>query len=182
MHKIQHLGLVILGLMLCLSNSVLGAEIWKRPPPAENTPPAEMTGFAPVNKIDMYYAIYGDNIKTSLLLIHGGLGRADLWAAQVSSLSGDFLVIVADTRGHGRSTHDGQPFSYELLADDYLASLVHLPIDKVHLVGWSDGANIGYQITLKAPERLASHFAPLQVPDRFTELIRLTLAGRTGKG
>ena len=28
----------------------------------------------------------------------------------------------------------------------------------------------------------ASHFAPLQVPDRFTELIRLTLAGRTGKG
>ncbi len=81
MHKIQHLGLVILRLMLCLSSSVFGAEIWKRLPPAENMPPAEMTGFAPVNKIDMYYAVYGDNSKTPLLLIHGGLGHADLWAA-----------------------------------------------------------------------------------------------------
>ena len=159
MHKIQHLGLVILGLMLCLSSSVFGAEIWKRLPPAENMPPAEMTGFAPVNKIDMYYAVYGDNSKTPLLLIHGGLGHADLWAAQVSSLSDNFRVIVADTKGHGPSTHDGQPFSHELLADDYLALLDHLQIDKVHLVYWSDGANIGYQIALKAPERLASHFA-----------------------
>ena len=115
-----------------------------------------MTGFAPVNKNDMYYAIYGDNSKTPLLLINGGLGHPGLWAAQVSSLSDDFRVIVADTRGNGRSTHDGQPISYELLADDYLASLDHLQIDKVHLVGQSDGANIGYQNTLKGPEWLAS--------------------------
>ena len=159
MHKIQKLGLVILGLMLCLSSSVVGAEIWKRLPPAEKMPPAEMTGFAPVNKIDMYYAVYGDSTKTPLLLIHGGLGHADSWAAQVTSLSDDFRVIVADSRGHGRSTHDGQPLSYTLLADDYLALLDYLQIDKVHLVGWSDGANIGYQIALEAPERLASHFA-----------------------
>ena len=95
-----------------------------------------------------------------MLFIHGGLGHADLWAAQIKSLSNGFRVIVADTRGHGRSTHDGQPFSYELLADDYLALLDHLQIDKVHLIGG------------------ASHFAPLQVPERFTYLFRLTLAGK----
>lgn len=159
MHKIQHMGLTILGLMLFLSTSAIGAEIWTRIPPAEEMPPAEITGAAPVNKINMYYAVYGDSTKTPLLFIHGGLGHADLWAAQIKSLSNDFRVIVADTRGHGRSTHDGQPFSYDLLADDYLALLDHLQIDKVHLIGWSDGANIGYQISLTAPERLASHFA-----------------------
>ena len=157
--KIRYLGLTILGLMLYVSTSVIGAEIWTRIPPAEDMPPAEMTGFAPVNKINMYYAVYGDNKKTPLLLIHGGLGHADLWGSQVASLSEEFRVIVADTRGHGRSTHDGQPLSYELLADDYLALLDHLQIEKVYLVGWSDGANIGYQIALNAPERLASHFA-----------------------
>ena len=107
----------------------------------------------------MYYAIYGRSESTPVLLIHGGLGHADLWASQVRSLSKDFQVIVADTRGHGRSTHDGQPYSYRLLAEDYLGLLEYLTIDRVHLVGWSDGANIGYEISQIAPEKLVSHFA-----------------------
>ena len=57
MHKIQHMGLTILGLMLFLSTSAIGAEIWTRIPPAEEMPPAEITGAAPVNKINMYYAV-----------------------------------------------------------------------------------------------------------------------------
>ena len=159
MHKIKHLGLVLAGLMLFLSTSASGTEIWQRVPPAGQMPPAAMSGHAPVNEINMYYAVYGDRSAPPVLLIHGGLGHADLWSAQVTSLVKDYRVIVADTRGHGRSSHDGRPYSYDLLADDYLALLDHLKIDRVHLVGWSDGANIGYQIALTAPERLASHFA-----------------------
>ena len=174
-------SLFVLGLMICLSSLVFASEVWQRVPSAPHMPRADKTGFAPVNNIKMYYAVYGDSTATPVLMIHGGLGHADLWAAQVTSLSKDFRVIVADTRGHGRSSHDGQPYSYDLLADDYLGLLAYLELDQVHLVGWSDGANIGYQISLKAPERLASHFAPLQVPDRFTNLIRLTLADRTAE-
>ena len=56
-------------------------------------------------------------------------------------------------------TNDDSDYSYGLLAADYLALLDHLNVEKVHLVGWSDGANIGYVISQTNPERLASHFA-----------------------
>ena len=66
-------------------------------------------------------------------------------------------MIVAD--GRGRSTRSNKPFSYALMADDYLALLDHMGIDKVALVGWSDGAIIGLDIAIRHPERLSRLFA-----------------------
>jgi len=74
-------------------------------------------------------------------------------------LSTNHKVIVADSRGHGRSTRDAQPYGYELMASDYLALLDHLKVDKVALVGWSDGGIIGLDIAMKHPERLTKLFA-----------------------
>lgn len=126
------------------------------PPPM---PEAAQSGSASVNGISMYYAEFGDAAGVPILLIHGGLAHADVWASQVANLSADHRVIVADTRGHGRSTNDGSSYSISLLASDYLALLDTLGVEKVHLVGWSDGANIGYEIAKSAPGRLASLFA-----------------------
>lgn len=134
-------------------------EAWKTIPTAPAMPDASQSGTASVNGIEMYHAVYGDADSTPILMIHGGLAHADIWAAQVADLSQDYRVIVADTRGHGRSTNDGSAYSISLLAQDYLALLDELDVDKVHLVGWSDGANIGYEISKTAPDRLASHFA-----------------------
>lgn len=134
-------------------------EQWLTLPQAATMPDATSSGLAEVNGIDMYYATYGDSDGTPVLLIHGGLAHGDIWAAQVEDLSTDHKVLVADTRGHGRSNNDDSAYSYDLLAQDYLALLDHLGVDQVHLVGWSDGANIGYTISTTAPERLASHFA-----------------------
>ena len=159
MRLLTALRLFIVALALWLNGPATATEIWQRIPAAGPMPPALISGFAPVNDISLYYAIYGTGDSTPVLLIHGGLGHADLWARQVRALSPDFRVIVADTRGHGRSTHDGQAYSYRLLAEDYLGLLDYLQIDAVHLVGWSDGANVGYEISQLAPQRLASHFA-----------------------
>ncbi|SLN30596.1 AB hydrolase superfamily protein YdjP [Falsiruegeria litorea R37] len=134
-------------------------EAWKSIPAAAAMPEPSNSGTASVNGIEMYHAVYGDAGGTPILMIHGGLAHANIWAAQVADLSQDYRVIVADTRGHGRSTNDGSAYSISLLAQDYLALLDELDVDKVHLVGWSDGANIGYEISKTAPNRLASHFA-----------------------
>jgi pimeloyl-ACP methyl ester carboxylesterase len=67
-------------------------------------------------------------------------------------------VIVADSRGHGRSTRSDQRYAYALMAADYLALLDHLRIDKV-AVGWSDGAIIGLDIAIRHPERPSRLFA-----------------------
>jgi pimeloyl-ACP methyl ester carboxylesterase len=120
-------------------------------------PPAAESGMAPVNGIEMYYAVYGEG--EPVLLIHGGLGHADIWANQVIDLMRDHKVIVADSRGHGRSTRDEQPYGYDLMASDYLALLDHLKIDRTALVGWSDGGIIGLDIAMKHPERLTKLFA-----------------------
>jgi pimeloyl-ACP methyl ester carboxylesterase len=128
---------------------------WMSIPPAAAMPEATSS----INGIEMYHATYGDDDGTPVLMIHGGLAHADDWSAQVADLMADYKVIVADTRGHGRSTNDGSDYGYGLLASDYLALLDHLEVDKVHLVGWSDGANIGYAISQTNPGRLASHFA-----------------------
>ena len=130
---------------------------WMTIPKPPAMPEAVSSGMAPVNGIEMYYATYGAG--DPVLLIHGGLGNADIWANQVIDLMQDHLVIVADSRGHGRSTRTEEPFGYDLMASDYLALLDYLKVDKVDLVGWSDGGIIGLDIALTHPERLDHLFA-----------------------
>ena len=130
---------------------------WMSIPMPAAMPAPVATGMAPVNGIEMYYATYGAG--DPVLLIHGGLGNADIWSAQVADLMTDHLVIVADSRGHGRSTRSAEPFGYDLMSSDYLALLDYLKIDKVDLVGWSDGGIIGLDIAMTHPERLDHLFA-----------------------
>src|SRR4051812_35865951 len=144
-------------LSLGLSTAARAADRWLEIPNPPPMPAAVESGYAPVNGIQMYYAVYGTG--QPILLIHGGLGHADIWANQVHDLAKDHKVIVADSRGHGRSTRTAEPFGYDLMASDYLALLDHLKIDKVALVGWSDGGIIGLDLAMKHPERLSKLFA-----------------------
>lgn len=139
--------------------SAFAAERWQTLPQAPAMPVSREAGYAPVNGIHMYYAVYGHDTGVPLLLIHGGLGHADIWANQVRNLMKDHTVIVADSRGHGRSSRNAEAYSYDLMASDYLALLDYLKVDKVDLVGWSDGGIIGIDIALKHPERLSGLFA-----------------------
>ncbi|MDX8478760.1 alpha/beta hydrolase [Mesorhizobium sp. VK24D] len=132
-------------------------ERWQTLPEPAPMPKPEQSGYAPVNGIQMYYAVFGKG--DPVLLIHGGLGHADIWASQVATLSKTHKVIVADSRGHGRSTRTDEPYGYDLMASDYLALLDYLKIDKTALVGWSDGGIIGIDIALHHPERLTRLFA-----------------------
>jgi pimeloyl-ACP methyl ester carboxylesterase len=144
-------------LMFMAMAPILAAERWLTIPEPPPMPKATESGVAPVNGIEMYYAIYGEG--DPVLLIHGGLGHADVWANQVAELMKTHKVIVADSRGHGRSTRNEQPFGYDLMASDYVALLDHLKVDKTALVGWSDGGIIGLDIAMKHPERLTRLFA-----------------------
>ena len=140
-----------------LSMPAWAEDRWMTIPEAPPMPTPVSTGKAPVNGIEMYYATYGAG--DPVLLIHGGLGHADIWANQVADLMKDHLVIVADSRGHGRSSRTEEPFGYDLMASDYLALLDYLKIDKVDLVGWSDGGIIGLDIAMSHPERLDHLYA-----------------------
>lgn len=114
------------------------------------------SGFAQVDGISLFYQVYGKG--SPLLLIPGGLSSSDVWRRQIATLSKNHEVIVADSRGQGRSTRDEVPITYDLMADDYLALLDQLKLDKVALVGWSDGGIIGLDIAIRHPDRLSAMF------------------------
>jgi pimeloyl-ACP methyl ester carboxylesterase len=63
-----------------------------------------------------------------------------------------------DSRGHGRSTRDDRPFSYELMATDVLALMDALRLERAGMVGWSDGAAVAMIVAMKAPERVTGVF------------------------
>jgi hypothetical protein len=85
-----------------LVNAAQSQEVWQTLPEPPPMPEAVESGMAPVNDIEMYYAVFGEG--EPVLLIHGGLGNADVWGFQVPALAETHQVIVADSRGHGRRT------------------------------------------------------------------------------
>ncbi|NKL58593.1 alpha/beta fold hydrolase [Rhizobium leguminosarum] len=146
------IGILTFFSMFLAAAGARSAERWAELPAFPSMPVAKTSGMAEVNDIKMYYAEYGEG--DPILFIHGGLGNADVWGHQVADFAKDYLVIVADSRGHGRSTRSQQPFGYDLMTSDYVALLDYLKIDKVTLVGWSDGGIIGIDMAMKNPEKL----------------------------
>lgn len=143
--------------LFLVATAAAAEDRWMAVPDAPAMPAPVATGLADVNGIKMYYATYGAG--DPVLFIHGGLGHSDIWANQVADLMKDHLVIVADSRGHGRSSRTEEPFGYDLMSSDFVALLDFLKLDKVDLVGWSDGGIIGLDIAMSHPERLTSVFA-----------------------
>jgi pimeloyl-ACP methyl ester carboxylesterase len=130
---------------------------WLNLPPTPSLPKPAKSGLVAVNGIKVWYATFGHG--EPVVLLHGGLANANYWGQQVRALEGRYQVIVMDSRGHGRSSRDAQPFGYDLMASDVLALMDHLGVKKAAIVGWSDGAIIGLDIAMHHPERVSKLFA-----------------------
>ena len=130
---------------------------WLNLPPTPSLPPTLATGSAPVNGIKIWYAEFGHG--EPVILLHGGLANSNYWGLQVPALAAHYRVIVMDSRGHGRSTRNAQPFGYDLMASDVIALMDYVHIRKAAIVGWSDGAILGLDIAIHHPERLTKLFA-----------------------
>jgi pimeloyl-ACP methyl ester carboxylesterase len=94
-----------------------------------------------------------------VILLHGGLANADYWGNQIKAFAPFHTVIVMDSRGHGRSTHDSRPYGYDLMADDVVALMDVLKVAKADIVGWSDGAILGLDLAMRHPDRVGTIFA-----------------------
>jgi pimeloyl-ACP methyl ester carboxylesterase len=105
----------------------------------------------------IWYASYG--IGSPVILLHGGLGHSGNWGYQVPALvESRYRAVVIDSRGHGRSTRDERPYSYELMASDVLAVMDALQIEKAAMVGWSDGACTALVLASNVSARVAGVF------------------------
>lgn len=104
---------------------------------------------------ELYVETHGPEDGSPVLLLHGGIGSAEDWAAQIPELaSAGRRVLAMDCRARGRSTWGDAPLTFELMTADALAVLNALGIAQADLVGWSDGAIIGLEMAIRHRERL----------------------------
>jgi pimeloyl-ACP methyl ester carboxylesterase len=132
--------------------------LWETLPAPAPLPIASVSGYVSHDGAQIYYAAYGAG--RPVVLLHGGLANSEYWGNQVPALTkAGYRVILIDSRGHGRSSRDTRPYTYELMASDVVAVMDHLQVKRAAVVGWSDGAIIGLVMALKHPDRLTRVFA-----------------------
>lgn len=120
-------------------------------------PVAQVQGYVEHEGARIWYATYGSG--PPVILLHGGLGHSGNWGYQVPAVvKSGYRAVVIDSRGHGRSTRDERPFTYERMAADVAAVMDALHLGQAGLAGWSDGACIALILAAQAPARVAGVF------------------------
>ena len=91
-----------------------------------------------------------------VVLVHGTPLDLRCWDVLVPTLARSLRTIRYDVRGHGTTADCAMADSYDELADDLLAILDRLGLDRAHVVGHSLGGQIVQSFALRSPRRAAS--------------------------
>ncbi len=101
-------------------------------------------------RVHTYYEVNGSG--DPLILLHGGMCTAETFDGQAPVLAEHFRVYLPERRAHGRTADVPGPITYEIMAQDTIAFIETVGIERAHLVGWSDGALVGLLVALWRPE------------------------------
>ena len=134
-------------------------------PPLENTfPTSELADpdskFVTIHNINTHYKIAGKGDNT-LMLLHGFGASTFTWHKVINPLSEKYTVIAYDRTGFGFTSRPmpgewkgESPYSQESQADQTIALMDTLGVDKAVLIGSSAGGMIAALTVLKYPERI----------------------------
>ena len=106
-----------------------------------------------VNEIKIGYKLIGSG--EPLVMIMGLGGTMDRWPSElINGLSEKYQLIIPDNRGMGYSTANEEIFTYKLFANDVIALLDALKVEKANVLGFSMGSTITQELLLEYPHRL----------------------------
>ena len=108
--------------------------------------------------IEFHYAEAGSGDDV-VLCLHGWPQHWYEWRHLMPALADRHRVIALDLRGFGWSEAPADGYEKENLADDVLAVLDELGIERVKLVGHDWGGWIGFLLCLKAPQRFQRYLS-----------------------
>jgi pimeloyl-ACP methyl ester carboxylesterase len=108
--------------------------------------------YADVNGLSLYYEEHGDG--EPLVLLHGGIGAAELLAPIIPALAAGRRVIAVDLQGHGRTADVDRPLRPELMADDIAALIGHLGLERADVMGYSLGGLTALRTAIQHPDRV----------------------------
>lgn len=99
----------------------------------------------------------GPEDAAPVLFLHGNVTSATWWEEVMLALPGTYRGVAPDQRGFGAADPDCKidaTRGMSDLAEDALALLDHLKIDRFHVVGNSMGGSVVWRMLMMAPERL----------------------------
>ena len=102
--------------------------------------------------ISHYYIERGSGAP--LILLHGNSENSGHFSHQIETFSRYYHVYAPDTRGHGKTPRGDKPFTIRQFAEDLRDVMDGQNIEKAHILGFSDGANIAMIFAMRWPERV----------------------------
>ncbi|MBW8011087.1 MAG: alpha/beta hydrolase [Chloroflexi bacterium] len=125
-----------------------------------------------INGLSTHYEIQGEG--EPLVFIHGLGSSGRDWESQADYFSKLYQVVTYDVRGHGQTDKPPGPYSIPMFAADLAGMIEAFEIAPVHLVGYSMGGWIAFQLAVDYPELLKS----LVIVNSSPELVPRTLQER----
>src|SRR5580658_2455873 len=98
-----------------------------------------------------WITVGAENDET-VLLLHGGIVDSRSLLDSIGPVLGErYCVAAFDRRGHGRTADTAEALHYEAMADETIGVLEYLD-RPAHLVGHSDGGNVGLLVAMRRPD------------------------------
>ena len=110
-----------------------------------------------VGRLRVHYAEAGDG--PPLLLLHGWPQHFWCWRRVVPELAGEFRLICPDLRGFGWTEAPGRGYDSETFAEDAVALLDALGLERVGVIGHDWGGFASILVALKHPEQVGGLLA-----------------------
>ena len=123
---------------------------------------------AVVNGTTLYYEVSGEG--DPILLLHGNGEDCSVFDEVAVLLRKSYRLYAIDSRNHGRSKRT-EDYSYETMTEDAAALIRTLALEKVRILGFSDGAIVGLMLAMRHGD-LVSKAALLGInlkPSDFTD-------------
>lgn len=116
--------------------------------------PANPGAYADVNGLHMYYEVHGaPTQQPPLVLLHGALsGIGTDFGQLIPELSKTRQVIAVEQQAHGRTADIDRPLRTPQMAEDTVALLRTLGVQRADVLGYSLGAGVALQISLNHPD------------------------------
>jgi len=138
---------LILALFFWLSSAFQAPRAAAAPPRGTH---AELPG------VRLWYLDTGGS-GVPVVFMHAATGSSRVWEYQIPAFTAaGYRVIAPDRRGFGRTAPAPGGAQPGTAADDLLALIDHLRIDRVHLVGTAAGGFAAVDFALSFPQRLRS--------------------------
>lgn len=104
-----------------------------------------------VNDSSLFYRSRGSG--TPIIFVHPPLLDHSVFDYQMTRLSDSFQTVAFDVRGHGASFPGERPLTYSLIAEDMVALMDELGLERAFWCGYSQGSSVVLEALLNYPER-----------------------------